>query len=201
MDFNEIIKVCAPNTDPNVLERIIKVESSLNPYAIGVVGGNLARQPKNKTEAIEMARALHNGGWNFSMGLGQINRYNIDKYNINYETVFDPCTNIRTTAFIYKECLERAMQKFEKDKAMLAAFSCYYSGNFERGFQNEDGGKKSYVQRILDVDTLTYSRTLKSINPISKNDFTVTSSEKGSARLSQLSHIHVRYSINQLRGE
>lgn len=67
MDFSGMIEQCAPEVAPHILERIIKVESSHNPYAIGVVGGRLARQPKNKDEATVTARALHKDGWNFSM--------------------------------------------------------------------------------------------------------------------------------------
>lgn len=210
MDFSGLIEQCAPEVAPHILERIIKVESSFNPYAIGVVGGRLARQPKNKAEALATVHALHSSGWNFSMGLGQINRYNLNKYNLDYESVFDPCLNIRTAAAIYNECLQRAMLKFNTNEAMLAAYSCYYSGNFTRGFQNENGGKGSYVQRILAVEPISNSGEVQPITVIPdskrkkpsvaapKNDST---RETGKARLSRLSVTQKTSGIKELRGE
>ena len=43
---------------PTVMEHVVKVESSFNPYAIGVVGGRLARQPRSLAEALSTARML-----------------------------------------------------------------------------------------------------------------------------------------------
>ncbi|SPZ32285.1 transglycosylase-like protein with SLT domain [Raoultella planticola] len=134
----------------------MKVESSFNPYAIGVVGGRLARQPRHKEEAIATAQYLAQAGWNFSLGLGQVNRHNLDKYGLDYETVFDPCHNARAAAGIFNQCLRRASVKFSAQQAQLAAFSCYYSGNFRRGFLPEGQTQTSYVDRIMAVKpTLT----------------------------------------------
>lgn len=149
LDFPVLVEQCAPEVAPHILERIVKVESSFNPYAIGVVGGRLARQPQNKAEAVATAHSLHSAGWNFSMGLGQVNRYNLSKYGLDYEKVFDPCHNVRAAAGIFNECLQRATPKFGASGAQLAAFSCYYSGNFQRGFKPEGIAQRSYVDRIL----------------------------------------------------
>lgn len=69
LDLANLANQCAPDVAPQVLERLMKVESSFNPYAIGVVGGRLVRQPRDKEEAVATARSLHQAGWNFSMGL------------------------------------------------------------------------------------------------------------------------------------
>ena len=39
--------------------------------------------------------ALEAQGINFSMGLGQVNRTNLARYGLTYETAFDPCENLR----------------------------------------------------------------------------------------------------------
>jgi type IV secretion system protein VirB1 len=156
LDLAVLANQCAPDVAPQVLERLMKVESSFNPYAIGVVGGRLARQPRHKEEAIATAQYLAQAGWNFSLGLGQVNRHNLDKYGLDYETVFDPCHNARAAAGIFNECLRRASVKFSPQQAQLAAFSCYYSGNFRRGFLPEGQAQTSYVERIMAVKpTLT----------------------------------------------
>lgn len=156
LDLAVLADRCAPDVAPQVLERLMKVESSFNPYAIGVVGGRLARQPRHKEEAIATAQYLAQAGWNFSLGLGQVNRHNLDKYGLDYETVFDPCHNARAAAGIFNQCLRRASVKFSPQQAQLAAFSCYYSGNFRRGFLPEGQAQTSYVERIMAVKpTLT----------------------------------------------
>jgi len=58
-----------------VMQHVVRVESSGNPYAIGVVGGRLARQPRNLSEAVVTAQMLEQQGYNFSLGIAQVNRY------------------------------------------------------------------------------------------------------------------------------
>ena len=48
-----------------VMKHVVSVESSFNPYAIGVVGGRLVRQPKTLAEALSTVRMLETGGYNF----------------------------------------------------------------------------------------------------------------------------------------
>ncbi len=150
MDTIELATQCAPNVDPLVMSAIVSVESGGNPFSIGVVNGVLQRQPRNKTEAIATARALHQAGWNFSLGKSQVNRYNLAKYGLDYSTVFDPCSNIRAGAAIFSECYGRATTKYRvHGVALQAALSCYYSGNFRRGFIPDTEGKPSYVAKVM----------------------------------------------------
>ncbi len=48
----------------DVMQHVINVESSRNPYAIGVVGGALVRQPKALDEALATVRMLEEKGYN-----------------------------------------------------------------------------------------------------------------------------------------
>jgi len=129
---------------------VARVESGFNPFAIGVVGGRLVRQPANKAEAVATAKSLEQNGFNFSMGLGQVNRYNLPKYGMDYETAFEPCENLRVGAAILSECFARAKKTLVSDQAALqAAFSCYYSGNFSTGFRSDFQGQPSYVEKVL----------------------------------------------------
>ena len=120
-----------------VMHHVVLVESSFNPYAIGVVGGRLVRQPKNLPEALATVRMLEGRGFNFSIGLAQVNRYNLDKYGLDsYERAFEPCANLLAGSKILAECYKRAKGDWGK------SFSCYYSGNFATGFRH------GYVQKI-----------------------------------------------------
>ncbi|MGW8276929.1 lytic transglycosylase domain-containing protein [Xanthomonas axonopodis] len=120
-----------------VMQHVVRVESSRNPYAIGVVGGRLVREPRGLAEAVATAKMLEQKGYNFSLGLGQVNRYNLQKYGLaTYEMAFDKCPNLVAASKILAECHSRSGANWGK------SFSCYYSGNFETGF------KHGYVQKI-----------------------------------------------------
>ncbi|WP_462116573.1 lytic transglycosylase domain-containing protein, partial [Lysobacter xanthus] len=121
----------------DVMHHVVRVESSFNPYAIGVVGGRLARQPTNLREAAATARMLESRGYNFSLGLAQVNRYNLARYGLGtYEQAFQACPNLQAGSRILAECRTRSSGDWGK------AFSCYYSGNFTTGF------REGYVQKI-----------------------------------------------------
>lgn len=140
---------CAPSIHPATLTPIVKTESAFNPYAIGVVGKVLPRQPQSLKEAMTAVKALVKEGANFSIGLGQINRQHFDVAKA--EQVFDPCTNLRMTAQVLSSCYA----EFRKDgddpqTALHKSISCYYSGNPKRGLQAEaEFGGTSHVQRVL----------------------------------------------------
>jgi len=156
VEFLTLARQCAPNVEPKTMAAITRVESGYNPYAIGVVGGHLERQPKNREEAVATAKALAAGGWNFSFGLTQVNRYNLPRFNITYHQAFDACTNLRVGSKILEDCYTSASETRPSQEALKAALSCYYSGNFTRGFKPEPGGKPSYVQQVLaSSDTAT----------------------------------------------
>lgn len=122
----------------DVMHHVVQIESSANPYAIGVVGGRLVRQPRSLAEAVATAEMLESRGYNFSVGLAQVNRFNLGKYGVtSYAQAFDGCTNLRAGARILSECHTRARGDWG------SAFSCYYSGNFTTGYQH------GYVQKIF----------------------------------------------------
>jgi len=132
--FVSLAQECAPDVHHALLGRVASVESSGNPFAIGVVGGHLARQPKNLPEALATVKALDAGGWNYSMGLVQVNVHNLARYGQTTESIFEPCTNLKTGAAILKACYARAKPQFaQADDAVRAALSCYYSGDLTRG--------------------------------------------------------------------
>ncbi len=150
MDFIALAQQCAPAVHPNTMAAVVRVESGYNPYAIGVVGGRLERQPTNKAEAVATAKALESMGYNFSLGIGQVNRYNLPKYGLDYSAAFEPCENLRVGSLILKDCFDRAKARFADDQtALQASFSCYYSGNFSTGFRQDFAGQPSYVQKVL----------------------------------------------------
>lgn len=144
--FNQLAARCAPTVHMATLQALTRTESHFNPYAIGVVDGAVA-QPQTIEDAIATAKALHKAGKNFSMGLAQINKHNLPRFGLSYETVFDPCLNLQTGAQILSDCFDRAGSA-NTQIALQKALSCYYSGNFRTGFTQDFKGQPSYVKRI-----------------------------------------------------
>jgi type IV secretion system protein VirB1 len=141
---------CAPQVDAGTVHAIVAVESGLNPHAIGVVGGRLERQPRHRAEAVATARALQAAGWNFSVGLGQINVHNLERRGLTAETAFEPCSNLSALQAVLAECYGRAGRQTDgvhahgaRQTALRRALSCYYSGNFSTGFHH------GYVGRVV----------------------------------------------------
>lgn len=134
---------CATLIAPDTAHALIQVESGGNPFAIGVVGGALVRQPLTLAEAMATATALDAAGWNYSVGLGQINKRNLKRYGLTVATAFEPCANLGAMQGILAECFARAGRQQTTQVALRDAFSCYYSGNFITGHQH------GYVAKVL----------------------------------------------------
>lgn len=141
VNFNQLARRCASFVHPNTLQAVARVESNLHPYVIGVVNGRLKQQPQSRAEAVQMARFLDAQGYNFSLGLMQINKHNLSALGLNYDTAFDLCKNIHAGASILKECLNRSGKSGQA--AVQAALSCYYGGNFTV--------RASYIQKVANA--------------------------------------------------
>ncbi|QBC45886.1 lytic transglycosylase (plasmid) [Iodobacter fluviatilis] len=133
---------------------VVKVESQYNPYAIGVVKGRLERQPKNLVEAVATAKELERLGYNFSLGISQVNRYNLASLGLSYETAFDACHNMKGGGRILTDCYTSASKKLtpkgvSQDDILKAAFSCYYSGNFTTGLKPDFKGQPAYADKVV----------------------------------------------------
>ena len=144
--FLALALACAPQVHTHTAHALVSVESAFNPWAIGVVRGALVRQPRHRAEALATAKALRDAGWNFSVGLGQINVGNLDRLGLTVESAFEPCANLAAMQTVLAECFDRASGSAAKaaDQAALRqALSCYYSGNFATGFRH------GYVRKVI----------------------------------------------------
>lgn len=144
--FLALALACAPQVHADTAQALVSVESAFNPWAIGVVGGALVRQPRHRAEALATARVLQAAGWNFSVGLGQINVGNFERLGLTVESAFEPCANLTAMQTVLAECFDRASGSASKavdQVALRQALSCYYSGNFDTGFRH------SYVRKVV----------------------------------------------------
>ena len=130
------------------MRQIIRVESSGNPFAIGVVGRSLQRQPRNAVEAIATAKMLETRGVNSSIGLGPVNKVHFSRLGWDRDLLkgFDDCQNILAATGILAACRSRAVKAGFSESADItsadgvsasasdaAALSCYYSGDLRAG--------------------------------------------------------------------
>jgi type IV secretion system protein VirB1 len=148
LDFITLTQQCAPQVSPVTMAAIVRTESGFNPYAIGILHGRLVRQPRSEAEAVATAHSLAAGGWNFSVGLAQVNRANWPAYGLNDQRAFDPCRNLAAGAAILQRCFESAQHAqtdthADLQSALRASLSCYASGDFSTGYRT------GYVQRVV----------------------------------------------------
>ena len=145
--FLALALACAPQVHPDTARAIASVESSFNPYAIGVVGGQLQRQPRTRAEAVATIDALRADGWNYSVGLGQINVGNFARLGLTPGSALDPCMSLTAMQSVLGECYARAASSHAAQVALRFALSCYYSGNFTTGVRH------GYVRRVVMAST------------------------------------------------
>ena len=141
--FFALALACAPQVHPDTARAIVTVESAFNPFAIGVVGGALERQPRTRAEALAAIKALNAGGWNYSLGLGQINVSNFARLGLTAEAALDPCNSLNAMQAVLGECHARTPSSTGPQAALRQALSCYYSGNFSTGFRH------GYVRKVV----------------------------------------------------
>ncbi len=126
-----------------LLVAIADVESSFDPLAINVNGrklkcpidvrctyyqkGTIIRSP-SKEVAKKMLKFLHRKGYNYDVGLMQINRLWIEKYNLPPEVFLDENYNALFGAFI----LRRLLDKYGYPEAIWRY-----------------NGKRSYLKKVL----------------------------------------------------
>ena len=148
MEFAALSQACAPSVHPDTMRAIVQVESAFNPYAIGVVGGRLAHQPHSEAEALKAVENLEDKGYNYSLGIAQVNKHNLTKYGLSLKTVFNPCDNLRAGADILSDCYRGAhSRQADEQGALRDAFSCYYSGSFTLGH------RLGYVAKVVNAGT------------------------------------------------
>jgi type IV secretion system protein VirB1 len=159
LSFIALAAACAPLVDTGTAQAVVRVESGFNAHAIGVVGGQLERQPRTSSEALSTARSLRANGWNFSVGLAQINVHNFQRLGLSVETAFEPCSNLKAMQTVLLDCYARAGVASMPQRSLRRALSCYYSGNFVTGFDH------GYTRRVVQAAIPSAARPQPSLHP------------------------------------
>ncbi|WP_299239911.1 lytic transglycosylase domain-containing protein [Sulfurihydrogenibium sp.] len=89
-----------------LLVAIAKIESGFRPWVINInQNGRSVKviNPKSVEEAAIYLQYLHDNGYNYDVGVGQINVRNIKRLGLRPQQLLDPCNNIMVSAYILKE--------------------------------------------------------------------------------------------------
>jgi type IV secretion system protein VirB1 len=163
--FLALAPVCAPSVAPQTLLAVARVESGLDPLAVGV-NGPRSRQLSyaDPVDAVRAARALIAAGENIDLGLGQINSKNLAPLGLTVEDAFDPCRNLAAAAQILAAGYRRAAPDSEHEQEGLrTALSFYNTGRPDRGFANGYVAKVTAAAQV--VPALTASDDASSSRP------------------------------------
>lgn len=98
------------NIPPALLVAIAKVESGFRPWVININHNGMSVKvinPKSYEDAVYHVRYLHQNGYNYDVGIGQINVSNIRRFNIDPVLLLDPCNNLKVSALILRENINR----------------------------------------------------------------------------------------------
>lgn len=156
-DIPALVQQCAPGVGPVTMQAIIKTESAGHVFALADAGPahlpwsqrkSMVRSfyPATVDDAEKTVNALVAKGHIVAIGLTQVNVKNLPSLGYTVRQVLDPCTNIAAGAKILSNFYASALKRLgtgDKQQALLAAISAYWSGDFQRGFT---GG---YVQQVV----------------------------------------------------
>ena len=134
---------CAPTIAPETVLAIIQTESSGDPFALNVNGGEQPARQSNVADAAATARRFVAAGYSVDLGLGQINSRNMRWLGLTWETVFDPCTNVAALGRVLTANYNAAKAGRDPQTALRVALSMYNTGSQTRGFRN------GYVSKVV----------------------------------------------------
>lgn len=152
---------CIPDAPISTLAAIVQTESGGNPFAIQIDFPNallrrwhirpgtlrLARQPKDRVEALAWMPYLSSLHIFTDIGLMQVSTAEAERRKIEPLTLFDPCTNLQVGWQILQDDYAIEVQHYGPGQAALAhAISRYNTGTSDGGIDN---GYYARVQRAL----------------------------------------------------
>lgn len=122
---------CAPEVAPQTMLAVVKTESGLNPYVIGVNGpGGGARSFASAAAATAAAERLIAAGANVDLGLAQLNwkSGHLQRRGLPISAAFEPCTALSVGSQVLAHCWSRATGSDEQSR-LYAAVGCYNAGH------------------------------------------------------------------------
>ena len=145
MQVDALLRDCAPQISPVLMQALVRAESAWQPFAIGMdKAQGTVKQPASLSEAVATAKELAAAGRKFSVGLAQIHVSNVNLYGMTWEQAFDACENLAVGQKILWNFYHRASASgYSGVAAIWAALRGYNSGGVDRAVSDE------YANRIF----------------------------------------------------
>ena len=139
------IHQCTPQIAETTMMAIIKAESNGNNLAIGINKGyRLLYQPKDYHQAQSWVAYLEKNGYNFDIGIAQVNIKTVHKYGFSAVQALDICTNLKLAGYVLQQNYRSALiRSNSQQEALRKAISAYNTGNYHSGFNN------GYVKKVV----------------------------------------------------
>ncbi len=142
--ISSLYGTCGPEVHPATTQAIVEVESDGNPLAIHDNDTGTSYAPSTRSQAVEIASRLLARRRSIDIGLMQINSWHLRKKKIDYDSLFDPCFNIKTGTEILAAFYRHHRQRNPSDPPdliLLKSLSSYNTGTPYNGTR--------YVAKIL----------------------------------------------------
>lgn len=125
--FLDLTQACAPIVAAETLAGVVSLESRFEPFAIRInSGAPLAKQPKSKAEAIEVATTLAAERRDIQLGLGAVGMEELRKLKLSIADAFDPCVNLQATATLldgyYRLAVKAGADPSQAERIMLQSY-------------------------------------------------------------------------------
>lgn len=144
-DLSSLINKCSYRVAPSTMYAIVKTESRGNPLAININGRvKLKYQPYTFDQAVKWADYLEAHGYNFDIGLTQVNIKNIHRFGFKAHDMLKPCINLRIgSVILHSNYVHALWRSANQQEALHKALSAYNTGNYYGGFNN------GYVAKVI----------------------------------------------------
>ena len=160
----ELGRSCVPQAPIRTLEAIVHTESGGNPYALAIDTPHallkkwhlsagtlhLARQPRDKREALDWMNYFERFGISVDIGLMQVSTAEAHRRGLETSTLLDPCTNLQVGWTILENFYRIEAKRYGPGQTALAhSISRYNTGDSQRGIDNGYFGRVLASLRLL----------------------------------------------------
>ena len=142
---------------------IARVESGIHPWVLNIQGRSY--RFASKAEALARAQVAWAAGQSFDVGVMQVNRWWLSRYNISLEAALDPLANIYLGGWILK-------QELRRHKDLRKAVGAYHSPNPQRARRYAD----QVLKALGENPVVTPQPVKKVITPVASSHQTATPS-------------------------
>ena len=113
----ELILACAPLISVDTMVSYVEQRSRSDPLAIHIIATDRWVRPKNKAQAVRVAKQLRSSDMLIEAGLGQIKSTEWNRYGLTVDSVFDSCSNLAASERVLMPPRAKTKQSSSSRKA------------------------------------------------------------------------------------